>query len=228
MSCGSLKVVFPRLFSLSLAKDAKVVELRNWIDGVWVWHFVLRRSFFEWKKPLEEQLVQLLQGTKLEPRKEDCWIWKAEGFQTFTVNSAYVQVRKDTVGEVPPVYSKLWRCKALPSALLTSWRVIENKVATKVNLERRGVVIENPLCGMVEESSNHLFSVCDFAWRVWCLYFKWLGVSFVIHKDPLANFLQFRLNQVSNSVNDVWGAIWVGVVSGIWNHRNCVSFDRGW
>ena len=109
-------------------------------------------------------------------------------------------------------------------------RVIKNKVATRVNLERRGVVIENPLyclCGMVEESSSHLFSVCDFAWRVWCLCFKWLCVSFVIHKDPLANFLQFRLSQASDSVNDVWDAIWVGVVSGIWNHRNCVSFDRG-
>ncbi|XP_068483362.1 uncharacterized protein [Phaseolus vulgaris] len=154
LSCGALKVVFPRLFSLSLAKDAKVAELGNWIDGVWVWHFVWRRSFFEWEKPLEEQLVQLLQGAKLELGKEDCWFWKAGGFKTFTVNSAYVQVRKDTVGEVPPVYSKLWRCKALPSALFTAWRVIENKVATR-----------------------------------------------------------FRLSQASDSVNDVWGAIWVGVVS---------------
>ncbi|XP_068472346.1 uncharacterized protein [Phaseolus vulgaris] len=152
LSCGALKVVFPRLFSLSLAKDTKVVELGNWIDGVWVWHFVWRRSFFEWEKPLEEQLVQLLQGAKLELGKEDCWIWKAGGFKTFTVNSTYVQVRKDTVGEVPPVYSKLWRCKALPSALFTAWRVIENKVATR-----------------------------------------------------------FRLSQASDSVNDVWGAIWVGV-----------------
>jgi len=32
---------------------------------------------------------------------------EGRGVQTFTVNSAYVQVRKDTVGEVPPVYSKL-------------------------------------------------------------------------------------------------------------------------
>ena len=119
----------------------------------------------------------------------------------------------------------------MPSALVTTWRVIENKVATRVNLERRGVVIENPLCCLcekVEESSSHLFSICDFTWCVWCLCFKWLGVSFVIHKNPLANFLHFRLCQASDSVNDVWSAIWVGVVSGIWNHRNCVSFDRGW
>jgi len=48
------------------------------------------------------------------------------------------QVRQDRVGEVSPVYSKLWRCKALPSALITAWRVMENKIATRINLERRG------------------------------------------------------------------------------------------
>jgi len=118
----------------------------------------------------------------------------------------------------------------LPSALITAWRVMENKITTRVNLERRGVVVENSLCclcGKVEESSSHLFPVCNFVWRVWSLCFEWLGVSFVIHKDPMANFLQFRLCQVSDSVNDVWGAIWVGVVSGIWKHRNSVIFDRG-
>ena len=78
------------------------------------------------------------------------------GFHTFMVNSAYFQVRKDRVGEVSSVYSKLWRCKALPSALVTAWRVMENKIATRVNLERRGVVVENlvcGLCGKVEELS---------------------------------------------------------------------------
>jgi len=124
----------------------------------------------------------------------------------------------------------LWRCKALPSALLAAWRVLENKIATRVNLKRRGVVVENSLCGLcgkVEESSSHLFSICDFTWRVWCLFFEWLDMSFVINKDPLVNFLQFRMCSASDVVNDVWRAIWVGVVSEIWRHRNSVTFDRG-
>nr|AGV40517.1 hypothetical protein [Phaseolus vulgaris] len=79
--------------------------------------------------------------------------------------------------------------------------------------------------GRVVQSS--LFSICEFTWRVWCLCFEWLGVSFVIHKDPLVNFQQFRLCSASDVVNDVCGAIWVGVVSGIWRHRNSVTFDRG-
>jgi len=46
LSCGALKSVFPRIFSLSVTKGAKVAELGNLIDGVWVWHFEWRRPFF--------------------------------------------------------------------------------------------------------------------------------------------------------------------------------------
>ncbi|XP_068483236.1 uncharacterized protein [Phaseolus vulgaris] len=51
---------FPRLFSISSAKDAKVAELGYWYNGVWVWNLDWRRSFFDWEKSLVEQLVQLL------------------------------------------------------------------------------------------------------------------------------------------------------------------------
>jgi len=168
--------VFPRLFSLSSAKDAKVAELENWTNGDWVWHFVWRRSFYDWEKSLVEQLFQMLQGVKLELGEADSWVWKVGGLQTFTINSIYVQVRRDRVGKISPVYSKLWRCKALPSALFTAERVMQNKIATRVGLERRGVLVENSLCcvcGKEKESSSHLFSICCFAWCVWSLCFEW-------------------------------------------------------
>jgi len=141
-----------------------------------------------------------------------------------------VQLRRDRVGEFSSVYSMLWRCKALPSALFIAWRVMENKIATRGSLVRRGVVVENSLCclcGKEEESFSHLFFVCDFAWRVWSLCFTWLGVPFVFHKDPKTNFFQFRRCQASTSEDVVWGTIWVGVVSEIWKHRNSVIFNRG-
>jgi len=152
------------------------------------------------------------------------------GCLTFTVNSTYVQIRRVRGGESSSVYCKLWRCKALPSTLVTAWRVLENRVAFRVNFARRGVVVENSLCclrGEEEESSYHLFFVCRFAWCVWCLCFEWLGVSSVIHKDPMSNFSHFRISRASESVNDVWSAIWVGKVSEIWKHRNSVIFNRG-
>jgi len=57
--------------------------------------------------------------------------------------------------------------------------------------------------------------------------FKWLDVLSVIHEDPKSNFSQFRMSQASVSVNEVWGTIWVGIVSEIWKHRNSVIFNRG-
>jgi len=56
---------------------------------------------------------------------------------------------------------------------------------------------------------------------------KWLRVSFVTHIDLAANFEQFKLSSSSNSVNEVWSTIWVGVVSELWYHRNFVIFNRG-
>jgi len=159
---------------------------------------------------LAERLVQSLQGVKLVLGEADNWAWKAGGCQSFTVNSTYVQLRRDRVGEFSSVYSMLWRCKALPSALFTVWRVMENKIAIRSSLVRRGVVDENTLCclcGKEEESSSHLFLVCDFAWQVWSLCFTWLSVSFVFHKDPKTNFFQFRRCQASTSEDVVWDTI---------------------
>jgi len=87
----------------------------------------------------------------------------------YSVKSAYVSLRRDVEGENKIVFDKFWRCKALPSAHVTAWRVLSNKIATRVNLERRGVVVESLLCsscGMEEEFCRHLFFECRIAWLV--------------------------------------------------------------
>jgi len=229
LNCGALKKVFSRLFSFSTVKDAKVAQLGSWNNGVWVWSLEWRRSFFEWEKPLESRLLQFLLGTRLVLGETDNWLWEVGEFQNYSVTSAYVLLRRDREEVLPNVYSRLWRCKALPSATLTAWRVLENRIATSVNLESRGIVVDNPLCclcGMEEESNCHLFFVCRFAWLVWCLCFEWLGVTFVIHSDPVLNFIQFGMCNASGQINEFWGVIWVGVVSEIWKHRNNVIFNR--
>ena len=72
-----------------------------------------------------------------------------------------------------------------------------------------------------------MFFVCRFVWLVWCLCFEWLCVLFVIHSDPVSNFIHFGMCNASSQVIEFWGAIWIGVVSEIWNHKNNVIFNRG-
>ena len=198
----ALKNVFPRLFSISSNKNAKLSELGSWSNGRWVWGLVWRRPFFEWEKPAADQLSQLLLGVEVVIEETDSWIWKGGGIKSFTVSSAYNLIRKDNEMVSSQVLRKLWRSKAIPSALVLAWRVMENKLATRVNLSRRGVQLESlrcVLCGKEEESSSHLFFGCSFAWRVWCLCFKWLGILFVAHIEPRCNFDQFRLSLPSET-----------------------------
>ena len=49
----------------------------------------------------------------------------------------------------------------------------------------------------------------------------------MFHNVPLQNFSQFRLSNVSVSVNEVWGVIWIAVVNEIWKLRNRVIFRGG-
>ena len=177
-----------------------------------------------------DQLYQALLEVRLVLGEADRWVWKAGGLQTFSVSSDYSLLRRDGEVVFSPIYSKLWSCKVVPSALVTAWRVLENKIATRANLERRGVLVDSPLCCLCEkeeESYRHLFFGCRFAWRVWCLCLEWLGVAFVSHIDLMLNFAQFRMCQSSKSVNEVSRTIWVGVVGEIWTHRNFIIFNRG-
>jgi len=188
-----------------------------------------RRPLFVWEQPLMDQLRQTLLLVRMASGEEDTWVWKGVGPQS---SSAYSLVRRDCEADSSLVFGKLWSCKAVPSVLVTAWRVLKNKIATRANLVRRGVVVDSSLCclcGKEEEHYRHLFFECSFACQVWCLCFKWLGVSFVYHKDPLSNFVKFRMSQSSELINDVWSSIWVGVVGEIWNHKNFkLSTGGGW
>lgn len=39
------------------------------------------------------------------------------------------------------------------------------------------------LCQAPEEGTQHLFVECAVAQRVWVLFFKWIGILIVQHKD---------------------------------------------
>ena len=67
--------------------------------------------------------------------------------KSFFVQSAYGFLIGEAERGNLRLYDFFWKIKVLPSAKVTVWRVIENKLATRVNLKRHGVEIENNLCG---------------------------------------------------------------------------------
>ena len=84
----------------------------------------------------------------------------------FSVKSAYSFLRGHSEGDLSKLYNFFWSIKALPATQVLAWRVLENKIATKVNLARRGVkivVLVCCFCRLKEESTSHLLFDCRIA-----------------------------------------------------------------
>jgi len=118
------------------------------------------------EKPLVSFFFHDFQELSFDLEEMDNWVWK-DG--EFLVNSTYNCLRRAREGEIVSAYKKFWRIKVVPSALVSTWRELENKIATRVNLERRGITVESLLCsfcGVKEETCCHLFFECRIAWPV--------------------------------------------------------------
>jgi len=153
----------------------------------------------------------------------DRWVWKDSDSTEFSVKSAYGFLRGEESEEDLRRYNFFLEIKALPSAQVTTWRVIENKVACRVNLERRGIKIESNLCCLcrrLEETTNHLFCECRVAWLIWNLCYDWLGIRSVDFMDPGSHFEHFKILDAPISVNLIMGNLWITLVSEIWRHMN--------
>jgi len=118
------------------------------------------RDLFVWEKQIVVHFSQAVQGASFDLDKEDRWEWKEGEKLGYTVKSANLRLRGDKVGENGTVYKKFWGSKVVPTALVTTWRVLENKLATKANLVRRAITVTSSICSLCEveeKTSSHLF-----------------------------------------------------------------------
>ena len=87
----------------------------------------------------EVQLLQEVHGKTPIMNYVDSRVWKAGKDSGFSVKFAYALLRGPVEGK--SVFVFLWKTTALPLAQIIDWRVLINSIATKANLERRGVLV---------------------------------------------------------------------------------------
>jgi hypothetical protein len=97
------------------------------------------------------------------------------------------------------VFETIWKSPAPLKVTAFSWQAFLDRISTKTNLFRRGVVREVEatgcsLCGVGVETSIHLLLHCNVASAVWYRICKWLGFSLVNSPNlfiSLASFVAF-------------------------------------
>jgi len=183
----------------------------------------MEKEFFLLGKEPVATVVHLLGEKSLKADNMDLWVWKENDTYEYTVKFAYKILKDDAQGDVVALYKSFWRIKAQPSSLFTAWRVMEDKIATKANLERSGINLGSNICCLCEEdeeTTSRLFCACRSAWLVWSKCYEWVGLASTNHWEPKKHFINFKLSGINEVVNQISDCVWIAVVEEVWKHRN--------
>ena len=140
--------------------------MKGWVNNVWVWDLSWRRSLFSWESDLVTQLLGVVHFSSPSLDSKDKWVWKDGDCIDYSVNSTYGFLNGTLKEESSSLYNFFWKIKALPLAHIIAWRVLENKIVTKVNLARREISVDSTVCCFCrekEEITNHLLFECRVA-----------------------------------------------------------------
>jgi hypothetical protein len=152
---------------MSNQKEAKVANVWVTTEVGREWRFEWRRRFFVWEEELLNNMMEVLHG-HVWTEGVDKWVWRLEDGGSFTVKSAYnklisLESHFEVMGEEEGrVFGQIWESPAPSKVVAFSWKVILNRIPTRINLARRNVLPENGslncvLCDLVGESESHLF-----------------------------------------------------------------------
>jgi len=135
-----------------------------------------------------------------------------------------------TLLESPVAASSLWHKDVPLKFVLFSWRLFRDRLPTKDNLFRRGVIDQASMLCVVGcdslESSNHLFLHCNVFGSIWHLIYRWLDISAAVLFHVPDHFNQFSYNGgISKDRRSILHVIWFAIVWEIWKERNNRLFN---
>ncbi|KHN41603.1 hypothetical protein glysoja_038341, partial [Glycine soja] len=104
----------------------------------------------------------------------------------------YKIVAKLLSNRLKRVMSDIWKLKIPSKSLVFAWRLIRDRLPTRMNLRRQQVVINEvqcPFCGDVEEEAAHLFFSYKKILSIWWESLSWVGVATVLPQNPRDHYL---------------------------------------
>jgi hypothetical protein len=155
----------------------------------------------------------------------------SEAVNTFSVKETYKKIMSDRVDSADMCLAKAWQ-KSIPTKVSCFvWQILQNRVATKDNLYRRGAIDQRSIqcvgeCG-AEETVSHLFFECPVFAGTWYMISKWFGIASVFQNAGLAHLDQFEGLIGSGRVfRSRLKVIWAAGIWSIWKARNNKLFNN--
>jgi len=124
----------------------------------------------------------------------------------------------------------LWHKQVPLKVMLFAWRLFRDKLPTKDNLLRRGVIpLDSRLCIVgcnSLETTTHLFLHCSTFGSVWQYLLRWLGFLTTLPLGVIDHFNQFFLDDGTVKARGaILQVIWFATTWEIWKERNNRLFN---
>ncbi|GJR15589.1 RNA-directed DNA polymerase, eukaryota, reverse transcriptase zinc-binding domain protein [Tanacetum coccineum] len=221
--CGDrpLKDLFPSVYALDRDKRCMVAQRINTSD----WSNVLRRLP---RGGIESnQFSALLDATRdvLLSDQEDGWKW-ALNPTGFTVASARKHIDEHII--ISGFTTTRWP-KCVPIKVnVFMWRLSFDKLATLVNMDRKGIDVASllcPVCCEYVENANHLFFSCGMSRDLWARLARWCDLN-ISELSNLSDWMSWLDTcQVTKKARLILEGIAASMLWSIWKFRNDLIFS---
>jgi hypothetical protein len=160
--CGNqpLKLVFPRIYMLESDRDSSIATRLSILDSC----SALRRLTRGGAESSQLISLRALIGDVVLSDDHDSWKWSLNASARFSVASVRSMVDDYTL-DVDTYDTKWNRCTPIKVNVFL-WRLMLNKIPSRVNLNRKGIDVGSVLCPICQddaETVNHFFFSCDMA-----------------------------------------------------------------
>ncbi|XP_058759850.1 uncharacterized protein LOC131633146 [Vicia villosa] len=183
-----------------------------------------------------QRLFAFLQHTEVFEFIEDSFSWSLTSSGSFSVKSCYdrfMAILSGTPMEDNKVkaLSYLWKCNAPSRILFFGWRFILDRIATRDQLVRRGILREGndslcALCLLEEESIEHLSYSCRVTSSIWRRVYMWLDLSEFMSLEDFVAFFHNCGKLLCLNKRTIVAIVWLATVWSIWIKRNAVIFKE--
>ena len=225
-----LKLKYPRLYQISSQQQQTIMQMGSFSGAVWEWQLNWRRPLFDNEIAMADDFIGKIAQQEILPHRPDFWWWKPDPGGKFSSKSAYGLLWGDIMeSNQEVVFKELWKLKIPPKASVFAWRLIKDRLPTKLNLNRRQVAVSDtmcPFCRSHEEDAAHLFFNCSKILPLWWESLSWIGILTAPPQNPREHFMQHGQQVVGITKSTRWKCWWVAVTWTIWQQRNRIVFQN--
>jgi len=200
-----------------ISNVTKVKELLHQ-DGAGWNHQLIDTTFF----PIDSH--QIKQIHIINTSSEDSLMWMHENNGSYSVKSGYKAIQSWKTSSIsnPSISSpdshlwkKLWALHTIPRHKTILWRILNNSLPVKSELDKRGIhcIPLCPRCHTKVETLNHVFMSCPLITRTWfgsCLSLKIMEQPIHDVKDWIANIIltekEDLIIQIASLTYNIWQA----------------------